>query len=107
MKQKDRLHPKDGDRSGLYLHRDAFPRIFIEMLSGFGTIVLDEEERRKYANGGKLSLRNVRLQSENRRNPGDRFCDMYRVFGEDGFFVGTAKFDGKKKIFTPGKVFYR
>ena len=107
VSREDILKP-GGRRSG---EREADVSDFLvpigEMLSGFGTIVLDEEERRKYANGGKLSLRNVRLQSENRRNPGDRFCDMYRVFGEDGSFVGTAKFDGKKKIFTPGKVFYR
>ena len=78
-----------------------------EMLSGFGRITASPEELKKYVNGGKISLRNISVKEENTRPSDDRFSDLYRVFGEDGIFAGTAKFDSKKKIFTAGKVFYR
>ena len=68
---------------------------------------LNGDEMKKYVNGGKLSLRNVEIRRENSRSSGDRFRRIYRVYGEDGSFAGTAQFDEKRKIFTVGKVFFR
>ena len=78
-----------------------------DMLTDFGKILLNGDEMKKYVNGGKLSLRNVEIRRENSRRSGDRFRRIYRVYGEDGSFAGTAQFDEKRKIFTVGKVFFR
>ena len=78
-----------------------------DMLTDFGKILLNGDEMKKYVNGGKLSLRNVEIRRENSRSSGDRFRRIYRVYGEDGSFAGTAQFDEKRKIFTVGKVFFR
>lgn len=78
-----------------------------EMLSGFGSIEASPAELKKYVNGGKISLKNISVREENTRPSDDKFSDLYRVFGEDGIFAGTAKFDRQRKIFTAGKVFYR
>lgn len=77
------------------------------MLSGFGCVEAGPSELKKYVNGGKISLRNVSVQKQNSRSSDDRFSDLYCVFGNDGVFAGTAKFDRQKKIFAAGKVFYR
>lgn len=77
------------------------------MLSGFGSIVLSDAEKMKYCNGGKIAFRNALRRADNTIGEGNRFSDMYLVYGEDGGFVGTAVADAGKRIYTVGKVFVR
>ena len=78
-----------------------------DMLNDFGTVILNQTEMRKYINGGKISLRNAEVQKENGRDRHEKFCRLFRVYSEDGFFAGTAEFDEQRRIFTVGKVFFR
>ncbi len=76
-------------------------------LSSLGKIVLNDTEFKKFINGGKVAPRKITSQERNRKDPDSKFADVYRVYSETGVFAGTALFDRKRKVFTPGKVFFK
>lgn len=76
-------------------------------LESFGSIFLDEEEQGKYVNGGKLSPAKVTVKKENSLKSGEKYSDMFRVYGASGQFLGTAVYDREKRNFKASKVFFR
>ncbi len=78
-----------------------------QRLEHFGSIFLDEEEQAKYVNGGKLSPAKVTVKKENSLKFGEKYSDMFCVYGAAGQFLGTAVYDREKRNFKAGKVFFR
>ncbi len=78
-----------------------------EMLTGFGSVRLEDKECRSYVNGGRIALRSVRVERKNSMRDGAKYENMYLVYGPENRFYGTALYDKNKRIFTVGKVFFR
>lgn len=76
-------------------------------LEDFGSIFLNEEEQGKYVNGGRLSPVKVTVKKENKLRSGEKYSDMFCVYGAAGQFLGTAVYDSEKRNFKAGKVFFR
>ncbi len=93
-------NPLTADMSDFIMPADS-------MLEGFGSIILNENESRKYVNGGKIALRNCEDVKRNSRQKGSKYENVYLVYDTENRFFGTALFDKNGKIFTVGKVFFR
>ncbi len=78
-----------------------------QMLPGFGAIILDEAESRKFMNGGRISAKNAIVAEENREPEQSRFRDRYRIYGPNKTFIGTAARDPRRGTVTVDKVFFR
>ena len=77
-----------------------------EMLPYFGSATLDAAQHRLYVNGGKIAKRNASIGRENSLPRENRFCDMFLMYGPEGF-CGTARLDRGTGVFTAGKVLFR
>ena len=56
----------------------------------------------------KLCLKlSVTVKRENQLKAGEKYSDVFCVYGASGQFLGTAVYDKEKKNFKAGKVFFR
>ena len=78
-----------------------------EMLSSFGTIQLASQEAHKFINGGKISGRVAEVSLWNTEPQNSRFRNIYRIYGPDGTFIGTAVRNPDSGVLTADKVFFR
>lgn len=78
-----------------------------EMLPSFGRIVLSEEEKVKFTNGGKISGRSAVVEISNTEPEDSRFSNLYRIYGPDSAFIGTAVRNPVDGVLKADKVFFR
>ena len=77
------------------------------MLSSFGSILLPEAGARRFINGNAVRLDRTEEAEPCRLPEKARFAGMYRVYGPEKQFLGTARIDRQRSLVIADKVFYR
>ncbi len=77
------------------------------MLDGFGALHLSEAGARRFVNGNEIRIGSVHITEPNTLENNNRFSDLFRVYGPENRFLGTARADRRKELVIADKVFYR